>query len=79
MDTIKDLIDKINNLDNINSVSDIECEIRDNGDVIYTIPCDIKPVRILVRPKHYNELDKTQNTDYNIRATKQKEIKNEKN
>lgn len=52
MDTIKDLIDKINNLDNINSVSDIECEIRDNGDVIYTIPCDIKPVRILVKPKN---------------------------
>lgn len=74
MDTIKDLIDKINNLDNINSVSDIECEIRDNGDVIYTIPCDIKPVRILVKSKDYNELDKIQNTDYNIITTKQKEI-----
>ena len=38
MDTIiKDLIDKINDLDNINSVNDIECEIRDNGDVIYSM------------------------------------------
>lgn len=51
MDIIKDLINKINNLDSINSVSDIECEIRDNGDVIYTIPCDIKPVRILIESK----------------------------
>lgn len=72
--TIKDLFDIINHFDNINSVSGVEYEIKDNGDIIYTIPCDTKPIRILIESKNYNGLDKIQNTDYNIITTKQKEI-----
>lgn len=54
MDIIKDLINKINNFDGIDSVSDVEYEIKDNGDIICIIPCDIKPVKILIESKNYN-------------------------
>lgn len=54
MDIIKDLINKINDFDGIDSVSDVEYEIKDNGDIICIIPCDIKPVKILIESKNYN-------------------------
>lgn len=59
--TIKDLLDIINNFDDINSVSGVKYEVKDNGDVIYTIPCDIKPIRILVESNKEKEIKNEEN------------------
>lgn len=47
----------INDFNDINSVSGVKYEVKDNGDIIYTIPCDIKPIRILVGSNKEKEIE----------------------
>lgn len=51
----------INSFDDSESVSGVKYEVKDNGDIIYTIPCDIKPIRILVESNKEKEIKNEEN------------------